>query len=767
VQLEQTQQIVTFVEDGQIAVDDSALTQDQLYSKAADDGLTNSVVDFLARPMNYVNFTWPLASGPAAILNQTDFPSALLSRPMIAQKIAGFRYFRATLVIRLQVNAQPFNAGRLLLVWIPFKNSQSVFPSNEAHFGGLTGYRHIDLDLSDSTSVELRIPYMSPITHTDLITGFGEMGRAEVIVYSALTGEADVFAGMWAHFEDVSLEMPTGVPPFSFSSAKFPKVLDAQIKVPASVQSAERKAGDLETMFTAQTNLIGKMGKIPFVGEALSSLSWFTNAASGVAAIFGWSKPTNPSFETPMSIRYVRNYANFDGMTLAKPMGLDSHNSIIRPSGTTGTNEDEMALSTILQRPVFMDRFTWSAASTSGTIIWKWPVHPASCRTAVSGTMVRRDNTNLSFMSDMFKYWRGSINFHVKIVKTNFHSGRLRFILAPGADILALGPIDLDKCYTQIVDIRENTAFDINIPFISNRMFDELQTEVNITANRFNRGTPTSILYVEVLNELRVTGVAANFVEILVETSAGEDFQFAFMERDTRVVPWETTVPPVAPRVLDAQSKFFPSVDVPTYMPNAVSMGEAIVSVRQMLKRYCQISEAPTIDVTSGYAVVHPYADSSTDPTVTDVYSYLSHIYRLRSGGLKVFLANNTDMPSAVVPYTFGLAAPDASLAIGDWNVAVAGSWLETIGTAFAKFFGPEDCLELDIPWYQQFPVLPTGVGQIPNRPPHSTDANKIPNNSGTQIIYPAGKFNVSRAIGEDFSFGYLIGPPISSFTNV
>lgn len=756
---------MTFVEDGQIAVEDSALTQDQLYSRAADDGLTNSVIDFLARPMNYVNFTWPLSGVAGARLDNSNFPSTLLARPMIAQKVAGFRYFRATLVVRLQVNAQPFNAGRLILAWFPFQNSQTVVPSNESHFGGLTGYRHVDLDLSDSTSVELRVPYMSPLTHTDLITGFGEMGSVQVIIYSALTGGADVFAGMWAHFEDVSLEMPTGVPPFAYSSTKYgPKALDAQINIPASVQKNERKAGDLETMFTAQTNLINKMGGIPFVGEALSSLSWFTNAASGVAAIFGWSKPTNPAFETPMSIRFVRNYANYDGATLAKPMGLDSHNSIIRPSGTTGTDEDEMALSTILQKPVYMDRFDWATSSPTGTVLWKWPIHPSSCISSIStGTTVVRENTYLSYMADLFKFWRGSINYHFKIVKTNFHSGRLRFILAPGADILALGPVDLDKCYTQVVDIREGTSFDINIPFLSNRMFDELQTAVNITPARLNRGVPTAVLYVEVLNELRAAGLAASFIQVLVETSAGEDFQFAFMERDTRASVLEV-LPTM--KILDAQSKFFPSVDVPTYMPNAVSMGEAIVSVRQMLKRYCQISENPTLDIDSGYALLRPYTESSTDATVTDIYSYLSHIYRLRSGGLKLFIANNTDMPSALVPYTFGLVAPDASIGIGNWIVVVAGTWLETIGTAFAKFFGLEDCLELDIPWYQQFPILPTGVGKIPNRPSHSTDPNKIPNNSGTQVIYPAGKFNVSRAIGEDFAFGYLIGPPLSTFTN-
>jgi hypothetical protein len=757
VQTEVRTEVVNFVEDGQVDSKSTPPMADDFYLRAARDSLSNTNLDFLSRPVPVSSFEW--TSGVLAnhvYVNQA-YPSNLLARPMISEKTKGFRYFRGGIKFRLQVNAPPFAAGRLIMAWFPFQASMDEIPSSQIHLGGITGYRHVDLDLGTGTACELEVPYMSPLTHTDLVTGFGEMGSLKVIVYSPLTGVTSVEATVWAHFVDPQLEMPTGMKLRNF----IPSALRAQSRLPAV---AEAKAGDLQTMFDAQTRILGKLGSIPVLREVSSGLSWFTQAASGVAAIFGWSKPSSTEFDSSVTRRICRNYTNFAGQHLTKPMGFDARNSIIRPQKTFGTDDDEMAISTIVQKPIYMNNFPWNVSDVPGTIIFRWPIHPAACKSFISGTSVTRHNTYLSFISDLFSFWRGAINYHFKFIKTNFHSGRLRYFIVPGArpgDDLA--DVDIDKCYSQIVDIRETPEFDFSVPFISNRMFEDIHAKRNIDEGFFGRGIPTAMLYVEVLNSLRKTGEAADAIDVIIETSGGSDMQFGFPLLDRNI---QVQTGPLPARVLTPQSKdFFPSANLDGYLPNAASLGEVVTSLRQVLKRYTRVKMGST-PVGIANTVLYPYTTQYADPTIKDVYSYISNIYRCQSGGLRLFLALSSEQGQDTVPHTFALEPFSHTRDPGTWTSSESEAILETTGGSFTKFFNTEGNIEIDIPWYQPAPFLPTEVGKIPTWDYDNTSSSRVPMNAGTRLQLGTATYEVSRSIAEDFTFGYLIGAPLSVYTN-
>ena len=40
-----------------------------------------------------------------------------------------------------------------------------------------------------------------------------------------------------------------------------------------------------------------------------------------------------------------------------------------------------------------------------------------------------------AYCASMFAYWRGSVDFVFKFVKTDFHSGRLMFVFNPGGSV--------------------------------------------------------------------------------------------------------------------------------------------------------------------------------------------------------------------------------------------------------------------------------------------------------------------------------------------
>jgi len=78
-------------------------------------------------------------------------------------------------------------------------------------------------------------------------------------------------------------------------------------------------------------------------------------------------------------------------------------------------------------------------------------------------------------------------------------------------------------------------------------------------------------------------------------------------------------------------------------------------------------------------------------------------------------------------------------------------------------FSKPEQVMEIDVPWYQLYPSMLTNVGV-----PTKSSASTVPYNEGTQLICDTSvPYNIFRTIGEDFSFGYLLGPPINFLRSV
>jgi hypothetical protein len=213
------------------------------------------------------------------------------------------------------------------------------------------------------------------------------------------------------------------------------------------------------------------------------------------------------------------------------------------PVEVFGTNEDEMALGHILAKPTYLDRFTLSKADVPGQVIWKMPVSPRACVKEISARPPpQRDNvvnlnTNLSYMAELFRNWRGTIRYHFKIVKTPYHSARIRVLFVPGVfeDTPSAG-IDIDKVYSQVIDIREMSSFDFEVPFVFNQPWMSLRA---IDLGLVSVSIPTGMVYVEVLNALRNPAAATDHIEILVETSAGPDFQFAYpnADPDTQLYP--------------------------------------------------------------------------------------------------------------------------------------------------------------------------------------------------------------------------------------
>jgi len=171
----------------------------------------SSVYDFLAKPIKLSVVNWASQLGGATLMNQS-LPADAFASTVYSQKIYGFLGFKATTVLRLQVNGNKFQAGRLLMVFIPQGNVANSWPGMRVRsLIAATQLPRVELDLAEDTEVVMEIPYISPTPYYNFRDGDGPIGRVYVLVYSPLaygTGSGQANVTLWCHFKDTELVAP-------------------------------------------------------------------------------------------------------------------------------------------------------------------------------------------------------------------------------------------------------------------------------------------------------------------------------------------------------------------------------------------------------------------------------------------------------------------------------------------------------------------------------------------------------------------------------
>lgn len=777
----QVKELMTFHQDG--VVEEQAPVQTKM-QKVVDDGAhdwhENAVQNFLMRPIQMTTFDWLASTAVAGHLVTLDLPKDWLNLKMIQEKVAGFRYLRCDLVIEVQVNAQPFNAGMGLVWFEPLAAQQTYAPSNIGHLGGITGYPCAYYRCGEATSVQLRIPYQATQSHFDLVAATGTMGKVRFTVLSPLTGAADVDGTVWAWAENVSIQMPTGVPQvFTQTMLSGPAQSGQEAEVAdvpkQDATSRERKGrGPIELALKITSGMFSAAALAPPLTAIAGVGAAVFGAASSVASFFGWSKPLNSEQTAHFRPIFCKHMTNATGGADCRVLALDARNTQDIPIEVFGTEKDEMAFETLLARPTYMDRFQFASTALQGQVLWKWPVHPRACvKTNASKSRalplpiltvnyVQMQPSLLSYVSWSALKWRGSIDYQIKIVKTPFHSGRLRVTFVPGATMATdVNLVDLAKCYSTVVDLRQETDIEFSVPYVSNTPF--MQMSDNVLAadpgTALTYGYPTGMIYVSVVNALRNPSTAASSIDCLVFVKAGHDFQLAFPKLEPRLKVLERASD-VATLAFsgDAQSGFIDAKSqAEPFDANQIAIGEVYTGFRQWLKRYIPLPEQV---IQGGMTGIFPHRmpDNKAGEDFFDTYQdsftphqYAAYLYRYLSGSMRVLLENKltTSYRAAFYP-------------------GIETATIDTDGIPKAIVPPEEKLAEFEVPLYGHTCATITAVGAMASNTatgysPSGTPYSRV---GVAQIPYlytqrSANQLEYSVAFGEMTSLGLQIGPPV------
>lgn len=187
----------------------------------------NDIRSILQRPVRVAQGTWsnndaelPYVptdqSAEAGLLSEIDFPDALFATSsMIREKLDRFAYFSANIVVRVMVNGQPFQNGKLLGLSRPFYDGD-LNDISKNHKSGLSSFQHVEIDISEANTAELKIPFCAPYNAWDLTNYSKSPGPPMAtfqlyVINQLLSGTAPTSAEwtIYAWFEDIKLTVPT------------------------------------------------------------------------------------------------------------------------------------------------------------------------------------------------------------------------------------------------------------------------------------------------------------------------------------------------------------------------------------------------------------------------------------------------------------------------------------------------------------------------------------------------------------------------------
>jgi hypothetical protein len=637
-------------------------------NESATDGITEALTEtshggldvgedikkFLARPRKFKSGLLQ-STDIVSTFNADGFfvPFDVIDNVQLGNKLKGYHGFRATTVLTWVVNANPFQQGRYMLCAIPTGGAQGSSTQAidwvEMHIATKTmrtQLPRVEIDIACDTTAVLRLPYSGvqdyyPLTAADDITRYGTQYVIRMFPYSVLeygTGSANASWSLWVHFEDVEL-IAAAVPAAG---------LQAGGDV-TKIEQNSQDAGPIESTALKVSKAAKFLTPVPFVGQYATGLSWVADIVGNVAKVFGWSNPTNLEHEHRMvrsSTHYANNVDKFEAQAL---LSLTTTNKIaLRPS-LRDNKEDQLDYANFAGRFAWTDTLDWTTAMSEGTELANETVTLSD--SVVSGTTASgwtwRSMTPAQWLVSNHRYWRGSVIYKLKIVKTQFHSGRIAIAFTPNSSLTSTTDITYstsDYAYREIIDIREMNEYTFSVPFISHTPYK--------TNSEGSGAYDSSLgkLKIFVVDPLRAPSTVSSGIRILIEMAAGPDFEVQ-VPRFAYTLP-ATGVTLQAGPCEEPPKSLGSSIQTKYQLSSSADcFGERVSNLRQLVKRSHVITRAKLADTASTFRFhnVLPFtfaatklseiADANKMPArVNDLYGALMSIFTYSTGGVNIKL---------------------------------------------------------------------------------------------------------------------------------
>lgn len=657
-------------------------------------------IQILTRNYRVARFAW----GPTLVSQELEFPSLLLAIPAVAQHLSTFKWMRAGICVEVRINSTQFHYSALLLSWIPNHKGNK-------HADNLirqSGNHPLVLSASTQQAACVNVPWINPYNFFDIALGQTTQSTAICKFYIAPmfplttatpnvtdTVEVQVFA--------------------SFTDPEVTGYVQAQMSMRAKIKGEavnKSKFGIITTMENIVQSVAQVINAVPMVGNAL------TEIASSIGIM---DKPPYVGTVQPMSMSYSRDMSMGEGVDYGQPLSLCTLVQQGDMSSFMGEEDNTNNIDRVIRTPMITRVKTF----TNGLPSLDWVATPIT----TEGVFLPTDDY-LRFMSRMYAYWRGSIKYMLQFFTSTFVSCRMRVSVVYQPTTVA-ETITNGDIVSQVIDVKGDTVVAFTVPFLW-----------PTTYRAVNDGITYPRIIITIISPIIGPSSDADpAIFLAVWRSAGEDFKFKQMVSWTPNVPVEEEEDEVEEiqAQMDIRSEFRktfrPILDGSQYTfdCNCV-IGEDITSMRQMAKRYVELTHTSTSQPTTTFpnnqslgafnrlALIHKYWSGSRRWKGQFLYDYTSSSnYRSMS----------IENPNGVLSAANGLAYTSPN----QWGL-----------------------LDVEIPWYSTLPMWYCDVSTAAIF--NGTDAPQ--DILDGQLPRTPGDISWVSA-GDDFMYGFLVAPPVIS----
>jgi len=726
-----------------------------------------SILDFLAKPILVRSGLWSTGLAQNALVDTFSIGAALTGQLYWLDKLEGFQYMRGDAVIRVQINANPFQQGKLLLNFFPCYSDLAPYVTNTNWRTVTIASRRmapcVELDCQQ-TAATMTVPYITPTNYFSIKNKTYDWGQIDLSVLarqrSGASGPSTIEYLMYLSFENVELVGP--------SIAQGPSSQKSRIKSVAISLSEEQKLAQdrpIADSLKFVASVARGLATVPSLSPVALPAAWVSRGLAGLASWFGWSKPNVTTGTSIMSKQYARYFGNSDGDNTAQPLSLFAENAISTGTFYTHTTEDEMSFNFLKAVPTVINTITWDTTQTNGTSLLSLMVSPSALFQA--GTVTHTLTTTYAvgppiyYLSRAFGYWRGSVDIVLKFAKTNFHTGRLQITWTPNTHSGTISPdlINSMASLREIVDVRSGSEICLRLPFLQQN-----------TYNPVNTGTvssPSGRLDIQILTPLRCPETCSSVIDMLIYASGGPDFEFqkpVALTANALLAQMDDTIV-CEPIGGERQPNY-------TLDHSSNCIGESFSSVKQLLNRNSLVMTSLASGATgpfiypwhNGVQSINPTTGVATYPTIFgDPYSFISSMYLAFRGGVNITMVPLTESDSRNYRASLSSSLTSASVYLG------SATPVNTYGVSPGVVTSPAEAvsdhsngmISVRVPYYNRnkmsllvhgYNTATSIVSAEPSQPLVGVD---FPNSQISNCL-------LYRSFPDDFQLSYFLGcPPV------
>lgn len=682
-----------------------------------------NISDYFSRPVKLGNVTYDTALTENIFVFTLDNSNIQNTLTNFSRVHGAFGY-RAKFCFRVQCASTPFQAGRLRLAFQPFAPNPI---GNAKTMTGISQLPGVDLDIAESTSVVLKVPFVHPKSYF-FVKDYGStsetLGNVNLFAYTPVVLVPGVSYSpeltIWFWCEDFEL-VGAAAKDVSPQAGKFSPSTKESVAIP----------GNLSNVLAAGSNLVMWAGsRIPLISSYAGPLSWVTRQAANIASSYGWSKPINASSVNKVITTNSTYQHNCDGTDASHNLGAFAENAIMAYPGFAGTDIDEMSFDYIKSVYSAISRAQLTTGDVSDQYLYMCQLSPLALYyngTNRNGIRINKVPgksflpSSVFGLANCFTSFRGGFKFKIKISKTKFHTGRVLLGFNPckliGDPTNIYGPSQPGNLqYKSVIwDLREGNEIEFECPYVCSLPY--LSCELSYGS-----------FFMTVVEPLRGPDTVSDFAPFVVEVAGMEDLEFAIPCTQRYVVA------PMGSQIEFQSGSFEPTVAIAPNM-SQFCVGEKINSVKQL------ISRANLLDVVGSGAYTYfnklkslywlPNNLTPSSNTIADktMINYFMNFYGLFRGGINLDVVPfGTDMvlSATINPGVLGLA-----------NTPIVTEC--------------RTALHVKLPFYSYYTAVEAS--------PYDSDlptaaAVFVSGSTSTQ------KAAVYKRAAEDFQFGYYIGCP-------